>query len=242
MAPRSANIIFIILTLLVLPAWSQQENRYIRQGNRDYEEGKYKEAEIGYLKSMQAKNASHKGVFNLGNALYMQNDYPRSAAAFDSLRTLKMGENERADAYYNLGNSLLKVSTDSAHASPEALQSSIQAYKQSLRIDPSDQDAKYNLAYAQRLLKQQQQQQQQQNQQQNQQNEEDQQQQQDSGEQERTEQQEQGKQQQGQPQQISREDAQRILEALKNDEKQTLEKLKLAKIQNTRVIKTDKDW
>jgi hypothetical protein len=240
-------LLFLAMTLI---SWSQQENRLIRQGNRQYDDGNYKEAEIDYLKSVQSKNSSHKGFFNLGNAWYMQNNYVQAAAAFDTLRTFKMNDETRSNSYYNLGNSLLKASKDSTQLAQKFLPASIESYKQALRLNPDDQDAKYNLAYAQKLLqKSQQEQQQQQNKDQKQDQKQDQDQKQEQQEQreqeqekEQAQQEQQQQQQQSQPQQISKEDAERILEALKNDEKETLEKLKQAKIQSTRVIKTDKDW
>ncbi len=65
---------------------------------------------------------------------------------------------KKSTSLYNLGNSLLMANK---------VAESIDAYKASLKLDPDNMEAKYNLGYAQDLLKQQQQQQQQQNQDQN---------------------------------------------------------------------------
>jgi Ca-activated chloride channel family protein len=256
MKNKRSQMILLFLAMTML-SWSQQENRLIRQGNRQYEDGEYKKAEIDYIKSTQSGKASHKGFYNLGDAWYMQKNYLQASAAFDTLRTFKMDDETRSKAYYNLGNSLLKAAQDSAQLAPKILPASIESYKQSLRLKPDDADAKYNLAYAQKLLDKSQQQQQQnkdkqdkqdnkdQQQKQDQQQNQDQQQKQDQQNQDQAkqdQQQQDQQQQQSQPQQISKEDAERILEALKNDEKQTLEKLKQAKIQSVRVVKSDKDW
>lgn len=246
------TLLFVAMTLL---SWSQQENRLIRQGNRQYDDGNYKKAEINYLKSTQSEKASHKGFYNLGDSWYMQKNYLQASAAFDTLRTFKMDDETRSKSYYNLGNSLLKAGIDSAQLAQKVLPQSIEAYKQSLRLNPADTDAKYNLAYAQKLLDKSKQQQQQNKdnkdqkdqkkdqQKQDQQKQDQQKQDQQKEDQARQDQQKQDQQQQkGQPQQISKEDAERILEALKNDEKQTLEKLKYAKIKTMRVVKSDKNW
>ena len=252
------TILFLAMSLL---SWSQKENHLIRQGNREYSDGNYKKAEINYIKSTQSAKASHKGFYNLGDSWYMQKNYLQAAAAFDTLRTFKMDDPTRSKSYYNLGNSLLKAGIDSAQLAQKVLPQSIEAYKQSLRLNPNDTDAKYNLAYAQKLLDKSQKQQQQQNknnkdnkdqkqdqqkqdqQKQDQQKQDQQQQDQQNQDQAKQDQQQQNQQQQqGQPQQISKEDAERILEALKNDEKQTLEKLTEAKIKTMRVVKSDKDW
>lgn len=250
----------VILVLAVpLAAWSQNGNKLVRQGNSYYEDENYKEAEIRYLKSLQAKGDPHRGLYNLGDAFYMQNNYLDAAAAFDSVRTMRMDDVTRAHTYYNLGNSLLKLAQDSAQLAGQALQASVDSYKQSLRLNPADMDAKYNLAYAQQLLRQQQQNNQdQQNQdQQKQDQQKDQQKQEQEKDQQQEQQQEQkqqeqaqddqqqanrDQQQQGEPQEISKEDAERMLEALKNDEKETLEKLMQAQLKSTRQAKTEKDW
>jgi hypothetical protein len=249
--------IIILFSAMTLLSWSQQENRHIRQGNREYDDGKYQEAEIDYLKSTQSGKASHKGFYNLGDAWYMQKNYIQASAAFDTLRTFKMDDETRSKSYYNLGNSLLKASIDSAELAQKFLPASIEAYKQSLRLNPEDADAKYNLAYAQKLLDKSQKEQQQQQKDQDKKDQQDQKQDQQKQNQDQQNQQDQKKedqakqdqkqedqqqQQQSQAQEISKEDAERILEALKNDEKQTLEKIKQAKIQSARVVKTEKDW
>jgi len=148
-----------------------------------------------------------------------------------------MNENnkKKSAGLYNLGNSLLKANK---------LKESIDAYKGSLRLDPKNPEAKYNLAYAQDLLRQQQQQQQQQNQnQKQQQNNKDQNKAQDKeqAQAQNKDQNQQQQQQQQDNQSISKEDAERILNALENDEKNVQEKVKLAKAEKERV-RSAKNW
>lgn len=254
---RTRNIILLLILTAHLPGLAQNSNKLIRQGNKYYDKENYQEAEIQYLKSLQSKGNDEKGIYNLGGAFYMQNNYMDATAAFDTLRTFRMDDETRSQAYYNLGNSLLKLSRDSVQLAAEALQGSVESFKQSLRLNPDDMDAKYNLAYAQNLLDEQQQQQQQDQQdqkdqqeqqdQQDQQDQKEQQEQQDQQDQEQEQQQDQEQEQQQQEQQqqqqqISKEDAERMLEAMKNDEKETLEKLMKAQAKAIRRVKTDKDW
>lgn len=241
----------VILPLIVLlTSWpslmvnAQAENKLIRKGNHYYSDQNYKEAEIEYRKSLDKNEASVPGRFNLGTSLYKQKNHQEAILSFDSVLNTYPDDKIRSQSYYNLGNSLLKFSMDSAGARTDALQGSIEAYKQSLRLNPGDSAARYNLAYAQRLL-QQQQQQQQQNQGQDKQDQDQQQQDQQQQDQQQQDQQQQDQQDQQQQQQqsreISRQDAERMLEALKNDEKQTLEKLKQQQVKSQRVT-FEKDW
>ncbi|MHC1774681.1 MAG: tetratricopeptide repeat protein [Lentimicrobium sp.] len=213
----------------ILPA--QNDNSEIRKGNKQYKEGKFKEAEIDYRKALEKAPKSIKGEYNLGNSLYKQSNWEEAGRSYLNSAG-KMKEKDaagKAAAYYNLGNSYLKA---------EKYAEGIEAYKQSLRLNPNDQDTRYNLSYAMKKLQQQQQQQQkneqkkddkkdnkdkqQQNQPQDQNN------------------QQQDKQQQ-QKQQISKQDAERMLQALKNDEQKTIDKVKKQKV-NPVQVQVEKDW
>ncbi|NQT76304.1 MAG: hypothetical protein HQ565_01225 [Bacteroidetes bacterium] len=250
----------IILSLLAIILSAQGENKYIRRGNHDYEEKNFIEAEKDYLESLNKGGKTYKGLFNLGDVYYEQKYYQQAGALFDSVARLNTDEETMSKAYYNLGNTLLSVSLDTDSLAAKVLPLSIESYKNALRLNPGDTAAKYNLAYAQLMLKDQDQQQQQQNQdQQNQDQDQDQdQQQQDQQDQDQQDQEQQDEQKQDQqqdqqqnqqqqqsqgqqPKQISKEDAERMLEAMKNDEKKTLEKVKLAKGKG-KAVKSEKDW
>ncbi len=247
----SENIkLMVSLALIVWPSllvFPQAENKLIRQGNRQYHDENYKEAEIEYRKSLDKNEASVAGRYNLGTSLYRQKNHQEAILSFDSVLKAYPNDKIRSQSYYNLGNSLLKFSQDSAGAQSNALQGSIEAYKQALRLNPGDSAARYNLAYAQRLLQKQQQQQgqgqqDQQNQdQQGQQDQQDQQQNQQQQDQQQEQQREQQREQQAQPREISKQDAERMLEAMKNDEKNTLEKLRKQQVSSQRVT-IEKDW
>lgn len=253
----------IILSLLAIILSAQGENKYIRRGNHDYEKKNFIEAEKDYLESLNKGGKTYKGLFNLGDVYYEQKYYQQAGALFDSVACLDLDGETMSKAYYNLGNTLLSVSLDSDSLAAKALPLSIESYKNSLRLNPGDTAAKYNLAYAQLKLKDQQQQQQNQDQnqqQQDQQQDQDQQKQDQQQEQQEQDQQDQQQDQQKQdqqqdqqadqqqqqsqgqqPRQISKEDAERMLEAMKNDEKKTLEKVKLAKGKG-KTTKSEKDW
>ena len=237
-----------VLVIYTTTVFAQQENKYIRSGNDYYEEENYKEAEVDYMKALEKSPESYKGQYNLGGALYKQENFEDASKLYNNLASRDVDDNERADAFYNLGNSMLKA---------EKYQESIEFYKNSLRLNPGDMDTKYNLEYAKKMMQQQQEQEQDQDkdkedkedekkdQEKKEQKKQDQEQkEQEQKEQEQDQQQDQpsDKQQQPQPQQISKQDAERMLEALKNDENKTLEKINLQKMQQGKAKKVEKDW
>ncbi len=203
---RSAVMSLLLLVFIpVIIRAQQQGNLYLRKGNKAYDAKNYKDAEADYEKALHDKSAAVKGKFNLGDAYFRQGQYDQAVEAYKQALSLTKDKILTAHAYHNIGNCEMEQ---------KKYEEGIKQYENSLLNNPSDDDTRYNLAYAQDKLKQQQQkqnnqQQKQQNQQQNQQ---------------QQQKQDNDKQQQKQPQQqqqqnISQQDAQRILDALNNDEK-----------------------
>jgi tetratricopeptide (TPR) repeat protein len=253
---------FLFLVIFIFAAgiesMAQKENKLIRKGNNAFEDGDFQKAEIDYRKALEKNQESVKGNFNLGGAMYQQESFEEAAKKFESITGEDVPTDIKANSYHNLGNSFMGL---------QQYDQAIEAYKDALRINPKDEDSRYNLEYARRMLRQQQQQQQQQNQDQNQENEDqkenqdqqnqdqqqqeqdqqkqdqqNQDQQQQNQDQQQQNQDQQQQQQQPQPKQISKEDAERMLQALKDNEKKTLEKIKLEKLKSAKRVKSEKDW
>ena len=242
----SKNLIISgLIFMLPVLVHGQAERKYVRQGNKQYKEEVFDESEILYRKALEKEQQSYSGEFNLGDAMYKQEKFEDAARSFHKLSENETDPIKLGELYHNLGNSFLKANQ---------LEASIEAYKQSLRNNPADNETRHNLAYAQQMQQQQQDQKDQdQNQDKQDQNQDKQDQDQDKQDQDQDKQdQDQDKQDQNQDQQdqnqdqqqqpqISREDAQRMLQALQQDEQDLQEKLKKQKAQATKV-KVLKDW
>jgi Ca-activated chloride channel family protein len=224
---KSKCVLFIFLSFMFTANLNgQTERKYIRQGNKNYNQQQYNESELLYRKAIDISKSSADAVFNLGDALYKQQKFEEAANKFNENYTSASGSKEKANSMYNLGNSMLKS---------QKVEESIEAYKNSLKLDPSNISAKYNLAYAQDLLKKQQQQQQQQNQDQKKDQQEN------NQDQNNKDKQDEKEKQQPQQQSISKEDAERLLSALANDENKVQEKVKKDKAEKG-MIRTLKNW
>lgn len=253
------NLVLLSLMLTLATSVSAQKHKtYIREGNKEYLKNNYEQSEIEYRRALDAYPASEKATFNLGDALYKNGKYEEAEKEFDKYTVLKQNSNEEAAAHYNRANSFLKAGN---------LEKSIEAYKNSLLKDPTNHQAKYNLAYAQDQLRQQEKQENDQNQDQEQKDKnknedqenqkpddkgEDKNDQQDKDDQQNKEQDKEGNQDQDQKpgdkqnegqseQKMTREDAERLLQALANDEQAVQEKVKKEKAAAARV-RTLKNW
>jgi Ca-activated chloride channel family protein len=222
-------LITLLLSLILSSAFSQKENKLLRQGNNKFEKGDFKEAEKDYRKALEVNKESVKGQFNLGTAVYKENNFEESAKIYTNLADKNKDKKVLSEVYHNLGNSFLQA---------KDYDKSIAAYKNALVNNPKDIDTKYNLEYARMMLKKQQEQQNKENQDKKDDK---------KDEKEKKEQpkdQNNDNNQQKPPQdqkKISKDDADRMLEALKNDEKKTMQKVKKQKAK-VQTVGIEKDW
>ena len=228
--------IYIISLLLLggISVHAQQETDrdYLRSGNKLYNDSLFIKAEVDYRKALDINPKSTDAIFNLGNALLMQQKVKEAMEQYESVSKVEKDKSKLAEIYHNMG-----VILQSAKQYPQC----IEAYKESLRNNPKDNETRYNLALAQKMLKDQQQNQQNQDQQQQQQQdqkEDKQEQNQDQQEQDQKNQQQQ--QQQQNKNEMSKENAQQLLNAVMQDEKNVQEKVK--KQLQIQGKKLDKDW
>lgn len=236
----------VIALCCALATRAQSGHQYLRKGDKQYLEKAYSQAEENYRKALE-KKSSPNGSYNLGNAIYQQKRYDDAARQYEEAAQSAQDPTAKAYAYHNQGN---------AYFEKQDFEKSVEAYKNALRLNPSDLGTKHNLALAQRRLQQMQQQQEQekkdrQKQEQQQQNQQQQQQQQ----QNQSQQQPQSKpQQEGdesemadtpadqrppQQKEISREEAERLLKIMDAEEQRVLDKLRR---KNAKVCASDKDW
>ena len=235
-------VIAAVASMLSFDAYSQKmpERHLVRKGNRQYERGNYDTSVDNYSRALQENPECFEAKFNTANVQFRKELIDKSEQtlrklAQDSTRT----DLERADVSYNLGNTLFVQ---------QRLEEALDCYRNAMRLNPDDKEAKFNYALTKELLKQQQNQQQQQqnqnqNQDQNQDQDQDQNQNQDQNQEDKQNQnqqnQEQNQQNQEQEQQISEQEQQAMLEAIQAQEDKTQDKLKDKK---GVVIRRGKNW
>lgn len=223
--------IIILFVLIAGSAFAQKTDRdYLRSGNKLYNDSLFIKAEVDYRKALEINPKSTDAMFNLANSLLMQQKANEAMEQFESVSKIEKDKSKLAEIYHNMGVIL--------HVNKQYPQC-IEAYKEALRNNPKDDETRYNLALAQKMLKDQQQQQQNQDQQQDQKQEQKEEQNQDQ-QKDQQEQQQQNQQQQQNKNEMSKENAQQLLNAVMQDEKDVQEKVKKQiQIQGK---KLDKDW
>lgn len=243
---RGKGMAAVLILMLASPVMlqAQSDRSEVRAGNREFKKGEFREAELDYKRALEEDSTSVTAKYNLGNALYKTESYSEAELYLkglgDSLKSVSASK--ASDCFHNSGNLALKQ---------KKYQEAVDAYKESLRLEPDNFETKSNLAYAQKMLKEQQQQQQQQ---QNQQDQQDQNQQQNQNQdqqdnrdqdnqqdQNRNQDQQDNQNQQNQPQ-ITPQAAQQMLQAIEDKEKQTQDKVKKVKAQQQKSKEKEKNW
>mgnify|MGYP002623376358 CR=1 FL=1 len=225
---KAATMLLLLVTASAVAQTSDRQ--YIRQGNKQFHSGDYPGAEVSYRKAIEKNPKNPQAVFNLGNALMAQKKDSAAVEQFESAARLETNPLRKAQSYHNMG-----VICQTHKMYGEA----IEAYKNALRLNPNDDETRYNLV----LCKHQQQKQQQKQQGQDQQNNDDKNKDDKKNQQkpeENKDKQDQKQQEQPKPQ-MSKENAEQLLNAAIQNEKQTQDKLKKAQQQPQR-RNIEKNW
>ena len=234
--PHARLILFAVISLTsslfpLTSANAQTDRQYIRQGNKQFAAGNYADAEVSYRKAVEKNARNPQAAYNLGNALMAQKKDSAAVAQFEGAAKLETNPMRKYQAYHNIG-----VICQQHKMYGEA----IEAYKNALRLNPNDDETRYNLVLCKHQQKKQQQNQQNQQQKQDQQKKDDKQDQQKQQDQKQDKQDQQQKPQEQKPQ-MSKENAEQLLNAAIQKEKQTQERMKKAQQQPQR-RNIEKNW
>ena len=228
----SKKAVAAMLLLMAVSASAQTDRQYVRQGNKQFQTGDFANAEVSYRKAIEKNPRNPQAVYNLGNALLAQNKDSAAVVQFESAAKLETNPLRKYQSFHNLG-----VICQSHKMYGEA----IEAYKNALRLNPNDDETRYNLVLCQRQKQKQDQNQQNQDQQNKDDQKQDQKQdQQNKDDQDKKDQQEQQKKEQSKPQ-MSKENAEQLLNAAMQQEKQTQDRMKKAQQQPQR-RSIQKNW
>ena len=222
---RKKSVATVLLLLVAMSVSAQTDRQYIRQGNKQYRAGNFPNAEVSYRKAIEKNDRNPQALYNLGNSLLFQNKDSAAVAEFEKAAKAETNPLRKSKAYHNMG-----VVCQRHQMFGEA----IEAYKQSLRLNPHDDETRYNLELCKRQQKQQQNQQ-------NQDNKDKQKQDQQKQDQQKQQQDQQKQDQQKQEPKMSKENVEQLLNAAMQQEKQTQDRMKKAQ-QRPQKRSIEKNW
>ena len=142
---RGLKYIFILIAIFASSAaFAQTDRQYIRNGNKLFHQQNYAKAEVEYRKAISKNPNNSQAIYNLGNALLMQQKDSAATSLFQKSGKIEKSKIRKAMSYHNIG-----VICQKHQMYGEA----INAYKEALRNNPNDNETRYNLALCKKLLK-----------------------------------------------------------------------------------------
>ena len=213
----------VLLLLVAMSVSAQTDRQYIRQGNKQFNAGDYPNAEVSYRKAVEKNPKNPQAVYNLGNALMAQKKDSAAIEQFQNASKLETNPLRKYQSFHNMG-----VICQSHKMYGEA----IEAYKNALRLNPADDETRYNL-----ILCKHEKEKQDQNKQNQDQNKQDQKQDNQKDQQKQDQNKDKDKQDQKKEEpkpQMSKDNAEQLLNAAMQQEKQTQDRLKKAQQQPQR--------
>jgi tetratricopeptide (TPR) repeat protein len=135
---------FSILFLGLGGVVAQEKDKSLPQANEEYAENKFADAEANYRVSNSKFPNRTVAPYNLGNAIYKQNQPSEAKLAYARAIKNTKSRAQKHKAFHNLGNVFMKEK-DYTQA--------VEAYINALRNDPSDEETRYNYALAKKMLK-----------------------------------------------------------------------------------------
>ncbi|MEY4012394.1 MAG: hypothetical protein RIT22_1518 [Bacteroidota bacterium] len=133
--------IFLVFSLAIT---AQEKDALLPKANEEFAAKNYADAEANYRISHSKFPRRTVASYNLGNAIYRQNQFSESKIAFaNALKNIRTYP-QKHKAFHNLGNVFMKEKDYSQ---------AVEAYKNALRNNPEDEETRYNYALAKKMLK-----------------------------------------------------------------------------------------
>ncbi len=130
---------------------ANEAKRYVASGNQVLaDEGNFPKAEGEYRKAISKNPVDPTAKYNLANAYYNSEKYDEATLRYtEATKVTAATKSEKHKAFHNKGNTFMEQ---------KKYKEAVEAYKNALRNNPKDDETRYNLALAKKMLEQQQQQ------------------------------------------------------------------------------------
>jgi Ca-activated chloride channel family protein len=176
-------LLLILLVMMTRPAFAESAGAIVNEGNKLYQQRQYQEAIDQYDRAIQESPESVEPRFNKANSYYRLDDLQQAIDLYRAVATESRDMKLVAKAKYNLGDCYFRQGTklkdSDLQKAVENMQTAIDWWRQTLDINPANENAAKNIEVARLTIKdiidqinkqKQQQQQQEQQQKQNQEN------------------------------------------------------------------------
>ncbi|MGA8853215.1 MAG: tetratricopeptide repeat protein [Christiangramia sp.] len=121
----------------------KQSDKYIAEAQEALSENDFASAEASYRKAISKDPSNLNAKYNMGNLYYAKEKTINAEQRLKEAAEIAATKDEKHRIYHNLGNSYMQKKN---------YQEAVNAFKDALRNDPTDEETRYNLALAKKML------------------------------------------------------------------------------------------
>ena len=121
----------------------KESDRYIAEAQEALSENNFANAEASYRKAISKDPSNLNAKYNMGNLYYAKDKSLNAEQRLKEAAEMEAGKEEKHKIFHNLGNSFMQQKN---------YQEAVNAFKEALRNDPTDEETRYNLALAKKML------------------------------------------------------------------------------------------
>lgn len=150
------NILCTVLLgmLSIAPAHAQDASyKLMHRGNMEFKARRYNRAATFYLQALRHNPDNSRATFNLADTYLAQGNAQAADSLYNRVTQLEKNRQIRAMAWHNRGYISQTSALHDQQNQQQLLKKAIEEYKQALRLNPHDNETRYNLALCQRQLK-----------------------------------------------------------------------------------------
>jgi len=147
---KMKHIVVILSILTSIFSFSQEENKeqllalkkannFVYEGNELIADEDFVSAEMEYRKAISEQATTVAGAYNLGTSYYKSGNLDESLYRLQQATETATSKSEKHKAFHNIGNILMQN---------KKCKEAVEAYKNALRNNPSDDETRYNLSVA----------------------------------------------------------------------------------------------
>ena len=127
---------------------NRETNKILKTAEDELGENDFSSAEASYRKAVSKNEASAKARYNMANMYYGKEKPAQATSRYKQAAKVAETKEDKHDVFHNMGNSYMDQ---------KKYAEAIEAYKNALRNNPTDEQTRYNLALAKKMLEKEQQ-------------------------------------------------------------------------------------
>lgn len=150
---RSLLFLFLSVACLMQGFAQTTEWKKMRYGNQAFRSRNYNKAADCYQDILRQNPQNPYALFNMAEVYLTKGDAVMADSLFEQVTRFSSSAGLKARAYHNRGVIRQKSAAADPEKKQQLLRDAIEQYKQSLRLNPHDENTRYNLALCQKQLK-----------------------------------------------------------------------------------------